>query len=86
MVIFKINLLKGVIMNDAGLGNFVLFTGIGLIILILLIIWSLVWKGMAMWRAARNGHTGWYVVLLLVNTAGLLDIIYYFAVGDQTKK
>jgi hypothetical protein len=73
-------------MNSSDAASFLLFSGIGLIIMILLIIWSMVWKGLALWRAARNGHTGWYIVLLIVNTVGLLDIIYYFAVGDQTKK
>lgn len=48
---------------------------------IILIIWSLVWKGLALWRAARNGHTAWYVVLLILNTAGILEILYYFIWG-----
>jgi hypothetical protein len=66
--------------------KFALFTGVWLIVFILIMIWSAVWKAMAMWRAARNGHSGWYIVLLLLNTVGILDIIYYFAVGDQTNK
>ncbi|MFA6254261.1 MAG: DUF5652 family protein [Candidatus Paceibacterota bacterium] len=47
-------------------------------LLIILIAWTLVWKGLAMWRAARSGAKIWFVVLLLVNTLGILDIIYYF--------
>lgn len=66
--------------------NFALFTGVGLIVFIALIIWSLIWKGLALWRAARNGHTAWYIIMLIVNTAGILEIIYYFAVGDKEKK
>ncbi|HEV2282926.1 MAG TPA: DUF5652 family protein [bacterium] len=41
-----------------------------------LIVWSLIWKGFALWRAARAGQAAWFVVLLFVNTAGLLDIAY----------
>ena len=41
-------------------------------------IWTLIWKGIALWKAARNGHTAWYVILLLVNTVGILEIIYIF--------
>lgn len=41
-----------------------------------LIVWSLIWKGLALWRAARAGQAAWFVVLLFVNTAGLLDIAY----------
>jgi hypothetical protein len=48
-------------------------------ILILLIIWTLVWKGLALWKAARNKSKPWFIVLLLVNTVGILDLIYYFA-------
>jgi len=44
----------------------------------LLMIWSLIWKGIALWKAARNSHMGWYVVLLVVNLMGILEIIYIF--------
>lgn len=47
-------------------------------LLAILIIWTLVWKGLALWRAARSGAKIWFVVLLVVNTIGLLDILYYF--------
>ncbi|MBI3632658.1 MAG: hypothetical protein HY226_00020 [Candidatus Vogelbacteria bacterium] len=30
-------------------------------LIILLIVWSLIWKGMALWRAARLGHKEWFV-------------------------
>jgi len=42
------------------------------------IIWSAIWKGIALWKAARNGSKPWFVVLLVVNTVGLLEIIYIF--------
>jgi len=46
--------------------------------LMVLVAWTLVWKGLSLWRAARKHHTAWFVILLLVNTAGLLEILYYF--------
>ena len=45
-------------------------------LLVLMLVWSLVWKGLALWRASRNGQRIWYIVLLLVNTLGLLEILY----------
>jgi len=45
-------------------------------LLIVLAIWSLVWKGIALWKAARNADKVWYIVLLVLNTAGILEIIY----------
>jgi methionyl-tRNA synthetase len=38
--------------------------------------WSLFWKGFALWRAARGRQKYWFVVLLLINTLGLLEIIF----------
>lgn len=50
--------------------------GAGSLLFILLALWSLVWKGLALWHAARNGQFVWFVVILIVNTAGILEIIY----------
>jgi len=41
-----------------------------------LIIWTLVWKGMALWKAGRNNQLYWFIALLIVNTLGLLEIVY----------
>jgi len=40
--------------------------------------WTLVWKGVAGWKAARRGHLSWFVVFLFFNTFGILPILYYF--------
>ncbi|MDD4557438.1 MAG: DUF5652 family protein [bacterium] len=48
-------------------------------LLTILLIWSAVWKGLALWHSARRGQTVWYVVMLILNTAGLLEIIYLIA-------
>jgi hypothetical protein len=42
----------------------------------ILIVWSLIWKGIALWRSARNTQTVWYVAILVLNTAGILEIVY----------
>jgi len=46
----------------------------------LIVLWSLVWKGLALWHSARRGQPWWFVILMIVNTAGILEIIYLFAV------
>lgn len=48
--------------------------------MILLLLWSTFWKGLALWHAGRRGQPWWFVILLLVNTVGILEIIYLFAV------
>jgi len=60
-----------------GLAGGILGVGFG-VILALLLIWTLVWKGMALWKAARHGHKGWFVALLVINTVGILDILYIY--------
>ena len=47
---------------------------------LLLALWTLFWKGLALWHAARRGQTGWFMALLIFNTAGILEIIYLFGI------
>ena len=44
----------------------------------LLAIWSLVWSGLSLWKSARNNDRYWFLALLLIHTAGILDILYLF--------
>ena len=46
-----------------------------------LAIWSLFWKALALWHSARRGNTIWFVALLLINTIGILDIVYLIIAG-----
>lgn len=46
--------------------------------LLLTIIWTMPWKGFALWKAAQNKHKWWFVAILLTNTFALLDALYIF--------
>ncbi|MDP2789213.1 MAG: DUF5652 family protein [bacterium] len=48
-----------------------------------LIVWSLFWKGLALWTAVKNDQKKWFLAILILNTAGILDIIYYFGVAKK---
>jgi len=48
-----------------------------------LIVWSLIWKGLSLWKSARLGHKGWFIALLLINTAGILDILYIYVFSKR---
>ncbi len=63
------------------------FTPFFFLLLVPVLVWSLVWKGVALWKAARNGQKAWFVVLLVLNTVGLLEIIYifFFSKGNQVE-
>lgn len=47
---------------------------------ILLTIWVLTWKGFALWTASKKDQKPWFVAILVINTLGLLEIIYLFVV------
>ena len=44
--------------------------------LVVVIVWSLIWKGFALWYAATGRQKAWFIVFLIVNTLGILEIIY----------
>lgn len=56
------------------------------VLMSVLIVWSIVWKGLALWKAARLDQKVWFIILLIVNTAGILEIIYYFLIARQKEK
>lgn len=48
------------------------------LIIILAVLWTIPWKGISLWKAARNGSIIWFFFLLIFNTLGILDMIYIF--------
>lgn len=44
--------------------------------IIVISLWELVWKGIALWYASRNRQKKWFVALLIINSVGILPIIY----------
>lgn len=49
----------------------------------LTIIWTIPWKGVALWKAARNTHKRWFIALLVLNTLAVLEIIYIFIFSQK---
>jgi predicted permease len=47
-------------------------------LLALIMLWDLIWKLLAMWKAARKNSPVWFVALLMFNTAGILPILYVY--------
>jgi hypothetical protein len=48
------------------------------VIFVVVSFWGLVWKGLALWKASQKQHKVWFVLILVINTLGILEIIYYF--------
>lgn len=54
----------------------------------IVLIWSIFWKGMALWKAAQRRDKWWFIAILILNTLGILDIFYlyvYVRLIDQKK-
>jgi len=54
-------------------------------VIVILGIWSAVWKGIALYKAGGNKSIPWFVVLFLVNTLGILEIFYIFVFSKGSK-
>lgn len=52
--------------------------GIPLWLFIVAFAWSIAWKGYALWKSARANHPVWFVIILFVQTFGILEILYIF--------
>ncbi len=54
------------------------------VLFFILIIWSMVWKGIALWKAGGNRDKVWFIILFLVNTVGILEILYIFIFSKKS--
>lgn len=54
-------------------------------ILFLILAWTLPWKGVALWKSAKNSQRNWFIALLILNTLAILEIIYIFYFSKPRK-
>ena len=60
--------------------------GIPVWLIIIVFIWNIIWKLPALYIAARKRQILWFVVLALVNTMGILEILYLFIFSRHQRK
>jgi len=56
------------------------------VIIPLIILWSLAWKGVALWKSARKNSKPWFIALLLINSVGILEMFYIFVFSKKKRK
>lgn len=55
--------------------------------LILIIgLWTLPWKGIALWRSAQRNEKWWFMALLIIQTLAILEILYIFVFSKKKSK
>ena len=50
------------------------------------IVWDAVWKGIALWKSGRNNQLVWFIAILIVNSVGILPIVYLLFFQKKSKK
>lgn len=45
-------------------------------LIIAIALWEVVWKAFALWSSAQRKEKVWFVLLLIINSAGILPIVY----------
>ena len=51
-----------------------------------LVVWSIFWKGWALWKAAHREDKKWFIALLVINTGGILEILYIYVFSEKADK
>lgn len=60
--------------------------GIPVWLLLVLVVWGLTWKLIALWKSARKGSLIWFIAIALINTLGALEILYIFIFSESPKR
>jgi len=67
------------------IGDIYNLIGAQLVLFVAIMIWSSIWKYIALWKAGRNNSLVWFIVFALVNTCGILEILYIFIFSGMKK-
>ena len=54
-------------------------------LMVALAMWTLPWKGVALWKAAKRQEMIWFIAILVLNTVAILEIFYIFFVSRKPK-
>jgi len=52
-------------------------------VILLLALWTVPWKGVALWRSAGNKQLAWFICIFIFNTLAILEIIYIFGFSKE---
>lgn len=57
-----------------------------IVLVIVLSIWQLFWKGVAIWKASQFKQRNWFIALFILvpfNDLGILELIYLFRFAEK---
>ncbi len=54
-------------------------------VIVIALIWETIWKLIGLWKSARNNQMGWFIAIALVNSLGVITILYILKNRKQKK-
>ena len=54
------------------------------ILVVLITLWTIPWKIYAVWTAVKHNQKRWFVALIILNTASILEIIYIRKIAKKS--
>jgi hypothetical protein len=57
--------------------------GVPLWLFSIILIWTAIWKLLGMWKAAQKKSVIWFIVLGVVNTVGILPLLYIYVFSEM---
>ncbi|HLD38079.1 MAG TPA: DUF5652 family protein [Candidatus Nanoarchaeia archaeon] len=65
-------------LDSLGLESIATQLGIPLWLFVIIFVWIVVWKLLALWKSARNNQIAWFLIIAVINTIGILEILYIY--------
>jgi hypothetical protein len=74
---------KGKTMEQLGLQP---LTATIVLLVAVFVLWDMVWKAIGLWKSARNSQLGWFIAIMVLNTIGILPIVYILWFQKKPRK
>ncbi len=69
-----------------GISYFDLQAPVFMSLFLVIILWDLMWKGIGLWKAARNEDKYWFIAILIINSLGIVPILYIYVFQKGKKR
>ncbi len=60
--------------------------GLGIVLVLVFVATVIALKGYSLWYAAKRDEKWWFIALLIINTAGILELIYLIFIVKKWHK
>jgi len=50
-------------------------------VIVIVGLWEVIWKAIGLWHAGSDRNLLWFVLMFVLNTLGILEIIYVFGIS-----